>query len=95
MLSLGTIFSLCAGILIGLKLYYRYFCKTPDEKKAVYLAEDRKRMQEIIDQQKYGVILPKNGERLIELGDGKFLFVDGNSARKNFWRDLWYGSEGS
>ena len=26
-LSLGTIFSLCAGILIGLKLYVKYFCK--------------------------------------------------------------------
>ena len=26
-LSLGTIFSLCAGILIGLKLYVKHFCK--------------------------------------------------------------------
>ena len=84
MLSLGTIFSLCAGILIGLKLYYRYFCAKPEKKKC-----------ETVDPKKHGVILLKNGERLIELGDGKFMFVDGNSARKNFWRDLWYGSEGS
>lgn len=94
MLDLGTIFSICAGILIGLKLYYKFFSSVPKRRINCSELDSQKRMQEIIDQQKYGVVYVKNDERIIELGNGKFLLVKDIPAQRSFWHDLWYGSGG-
>lgn len=89
---LGTLFSLCAGILIGLKIYERYFSRKPEDECDF---RSRKRMQEIIDQQKYGVIYLKNGERIVQLKDGKYLITNEEKPiGRRFFHDLWYGSGG-
>ena len=86
-MPIGTLFSICAGILIGMKLYYRYFYKEKSTK-----LESRKQMQEIVDQQKYGVVYLQNHEHIVELGNGKYLLVKDDNADRHFWHDLWYGS---
>ena len=102
-MSIGTLFSFCAGILIGLKIYYRH--REQSEKRAerqrIYdlfksmneRINNRKKMQEIIDQQKYGVIYLKKDERVVPLKDGKYILVKDYSMKdQHLWRDLWYGS---
>lgn len=125
----GVIFSLCAGILIGLKLYYRYFVKNPKreetsftesrnemknlssklnliiqlpyalkrqeaeklKKEETAFTESRNEMDEIINREQYCVLRPRKGERIVDLGNGKYIVVTDRSSSR-FWHDLWYGS---
>ena len=93
-MNLGTIFSICAGILIGLKLYYRYF-QGKVKKKMTYTeleSKNQKRMRELIEQQKYGVVFLRNGEHIVELKNGKYILIREEPTSRRFWHDLWYGS---
>ena len=100
MFNLGTLFSICAGILIGLKIYDRHREKAEKraEKQRVYelfeRINKRKRMQEIIDQQKYGVIYLEKDERIVPLRNGKYILIKDISPAERFWCDLWYGGVG-
>ena len=69
-MNLGTIFSICAGILIGLKLYYRYFMKKLKKEEKIF-SESRNEMDEIINQEQYRILRPGKGERIVDLGNGK------------------------
>ena len=86
----GTIFSICAGILIGMKLYYWYYAKKLKKEEKIF-SESRGKMEEIIDQEQYRILRPRKGERIVDLGNGRYLVVTDRSSSR-FWHDLWYGS---
>ena len=93
-MTAGFISSLCAGILIGLKIYYGYFMRKQKRRTEALIAESeaQRRMREIIEQQKYGVVYPEKGERIVKLEDGRYLLVTDDWNGRSFWHDLWYGT---
>ena len=94
-MTVGDLCSICIGVLIGVKLYNRYFLKPNKKEEFEAYKETAKAYgtptpEEAI--RKSGVIYLRKGERIVELKDGTFLLIHEKKKKKEFLKDLWYGS---
>ena len=94
-MTVGDLCSICIGVLIGVKLYNRYFLKSNKKEKFEVYKKTAKAygtptLEEAIH--KSSVIYLRKGERIVQLKDGTFILIYEEYPKKEFLKDLWYGS---